>query len=374
MADSVSVHVAYCDKAGALRAVHESEFDTQRLPTEGLLRGYHYSFVRNVVRNASSGFLSRINPGLLLCVAKYDIVFLHGMGVLSYWISFFGSLFWRKTILMKGEATPELYEGIPRLRAKVRIWLYRQVLKRCRCVFYSCEGNRAFWKLHGVPDTKLRPLPCAVDNSYFQTQAHSLRQKRLELRRAYDIAETDTVFVMACRMTNRKRPHDLVDAAIVLHNEGMSNFTLLFIGDGPERAKLEHRCAQEGIKANFTGFMPESRISEGYIQADVGVVISEYDPSPKAMNEMMNFEMPVICSNVVGTVLDLVKPGQNGFAIPVGDISSIVESMKYFIVDAAKRAEMGRRSKEIVDQFTFTRQAECIRTALDSFSNQSANN
>ena len=48
-----------------------------------------------------------------------------------------------------------------------------------------------------------------------------------------------------------------------------------------------------------------------YLISDISVVLSDYDPSPKAMNEAMNFSNCIISTKNVGTVNDLIKQNHN---------------------------------------------------------------
>ena len=52
------------------------------------------------------------------------------------------------------------------------------------------------------------------------------------------------------------------------------------------------------VRVYFSGFVNQSQISHYYSMADAVVVISSYDPSPKVMNEAMNFSLPVIATSV----------------------------------------------------------------------------
>jgi len=68
-----------------------------------------------------------------------------------------------------------------------------------------------------------------------------------------------------------------------------SNITLLFIGDGLLRNEMEELSVKYGIKAVFTGFKGQKKLANYYSIANLFVVISDYDASPKALNEALNF-------------------------------------------------------------------------------------
>ena len=95
-----------------------------------------------------------------------------------------------------------------------------------------------------------------------------------------------------------------------------------------------------------------------------GCWLSEYDASPKALNEALNFAMPVISTTTPGTALDLVKPGRNGFLIDVGDVAALAKHIDWLNCNREKAAEMGRESLEIVKDWNFEADALAIREAL----------
>jgi len=93
------------------------------------------------------------------------------------------------------------------------------------------------------------------------------------------------------------------------------------------------------------------------------VILSDYDPSPKSLNEMMNFSLPVIVTSVTGTSEDLVKHGINGYIVNSGDIKGISKYIKNLAIDRNLARNMGKKSLEIVRGSTFVKDAIAIETA-----------
>ena len=85
------------------------------------------------------------------------------------------------------------------------------------------------------------------------------------------------------------------------------------------------------------------------------------------MNEAMNFKLPIIVTDVVGTAYDLVKEGENGFIVKVGDINKISQKIDYVNKNKNIISEMGRKSLDIVNQWTFKKNAETIEKIVDRF-------
>ncbi len=168
--------------------------------------------------------------------------------------------------------------------------------------------------------------------------------------------------LFSARFTERKRPLDLLRAVNEISHQ---DITVLFVGDGVEREAMEEYARQNGIKAVFVGFINQGAIAKYYSVADVAVVISDYDPSPKALNEAMNFELPIIVTDVVGTANDLVRHGENGFLVKVGDIDAIAAHIGYLNISRTKAREMGRKSLEIVNCWSFVEDAKWVEKTME---------
>jgi len=161
----------------------------------------------------------------------------------------------------------------------------------------------------------------------------------------------------------KKRPMDLLQA---FHKGAPDNAWLVFVGDGPERRAMEEYLQRYNLKrVIIVGFKNRSEISEYYAIADMLVVPSDYDRSPKVINEAMNFGIPIIASDKVGTVGDLVKPGENGLVFPCGDIDALANHIKRLCTDANLREKMGACALQTVSEWNFDKQVEGVLAALE---------
>jgi glycosyltransferase involved in cell wall biosynthesis len=194
-----------------------------------------------------------------------------------------------------------------------------------------------------------------VDNDYFQSQKKSLNKENT--RSELGIPKDDLVLIMVGKIINLKRPYDLVDAVKKVKNQ---NLTIIFLGDGPEKEKLEDYVKKYNLKAIFPGFKTQNEISKYFVASDVYFMLSNKDNSPKAMNEAMNFGLPVICTNIVGTAHDLVDDGKNGFIVSVGDVESISKKIEFFNSNRDKLKHFSKNTFEKVNRFTFARDALAI--------------
>lgn len=353
----------------SLKNTFSKAFQTSFSYGPWLLEGYNHKFLKNYARDSRSGFLSRINFGIFkeLRKEKYDAVLIHGYESLTAWLTIAAAKLTGTKIIWRGEAVLRGMEGGNSIKQVLKRFVLRKFFNSCDAIMFSCTGNKDYLKFYGVGDNKLFSIPCAVNNEFFQKERDKYINEVDNIKSELDIDKDHLVILFSARFTSRKRPLDLLNALTKLDN---TKITVLFVGDGPERKKMEKFVLKNNINAVFTGFLSQIEISKYYSVSDVDIVISDYDPSPKAMNEAMNFRLPIIVSSVVGTAQDLVKDGQNGFIIKVGDIDTIAEKINYLNNNRNKLIEMGNKSFEIVQNWSYKEDVDGIIEAFNFLKNK----
>jgi glycosyltransferase involved in cell wall biosynthesis len=261
-------------------------------------------------------------------------------------------------------------EGIERrsnqkIKTFAKKLLLRAFFSLCDGVMYSCSGNKSYLKTFGISEPKLFSIPCAVDNEFFQNEFVRLTPLRQHYRESLGIQREDFVVVFCARFTSRKNPRELLQALEIVKSPRV---VALFVGDGPEKPFLVQYAHDKNIRAIFTGFKNQSEIGVFYRCADLAINISSYDPSPKAMNEAMNFSLPLVVSTGVGTAFDLVTERKNGFIIEVGDVNGLARAILYLEQNRDVAVKMGEQSKSIVDQWSYEKDINGILKAIEAVS------
>ncbi len=365
--DNMDVTVVYLSDMG-IRQIYDPVFGTKRDWQAFLhLNEYRYIFLKNYGFDLSSGVLSRVNPGIVreLLTGGYDAILIHGYDTLSSWFTNLAAKLRSSALVFRGEAVLR-----SNAQGRWRNWLKRLILPRLfrlyDAMLYSCTGNRAFFEHYGVPSEKLFPVPCAVDNEYFQGESRKWTTYRASTRAELNLGEDVFISLFVGRLTSLKRPMDLLKAVKKLQEEGLKEIGAVFVGNGPERERMERFMTEHHLKnIRIVGFQDHTQIGKFMAIGDVAVVLSEYDRSPKAMNEMMNFAVPVICTDGVGTAPDLVKEGVNGFVVRVGPIEAIANRIRQLAENRERARQMGQKSLEIVSEWNFDRDVEGIVAAVE---------
>lgn len=332
---------------------------------QSLLYGLPHKFLRNYsLRPAIDDFFSEINPGIIgeLLLKRYDAVLVFGYTFFSNWLAFLGARFAGIPVLFRGET--DLLSPRSFLKRMIKRAILTPLFWRIKAFLYSCSNNAEYYKHYGVSEDKLFFCPCAVDNEFLQGEACKLKGRKWELKKRLGLSDRKPLIIFVGKLIGLKRPMDLLKAYEVLRI--YREVSLLFVGDGPEAQNLKDYVQTKKIEdVYFAGFQYPKDLPAYYSIADLFVLPSGFDRSPKTINEAMNFSLPIISTNGVGTAPDLIKNGENGFIYPVGNIEALKNCILKVIEDRQTLSRMGKRSREIVSGWSFTQDAEGILFALD---------
>jgi glycosyltransferase involved in cell wall biosynthesis len=205
--------------------------------------------------------------------------------------------------------------------------------------------------------------PCAVDNDFWQKQANQLKAQKFQLKEKLGLAPDLPVILFVGKLIPLKRIVDLLKAFKKLSSRLKAH--LVLVGEGSEKRFLNYYVEQENIKrVYFAGFKNQSELPVYYSVADVFVLPSFRDRSPKAVNEAMNFGLPIILSHKVGTANDLVKDKVNGFVYPMGDAEALFRCLLTLLRRPDLMTEMGKKSLEAVSGWSFEENIRAVLKAI----------
>lgn len=148
--------------------------------------------------------------------------------------------------------------------------------------------------------------PYAVDSNYFLQHSAAAQADRALARWQLGIPTDDVVFVASGKLIPSKRPLDLLHP--FAESEARTNTTLLYVGDGILRNKVEDTAHYLGVGQHVVvlGFRNQSGLPAIYGAGDVLVLPSEHEPWGLLANEGMAGSLAPVVSNHVGADSDLV--------------------------------------------------------------------
>jgi glycosyltransferase involved in cell wall biosynthesis len=112
---------------------------------------------------------------------------------------------------------------------------------------------------------------------------------------------------------------------------------------------LEAASAAAGVRLDtVTGGIREDELARRYVDADVFALLSRHEPWGVVVNEASASGLPLVLSDAVGAARDLLRDGENGFLVPVGDSGAAAQALRRLAEDPDLRRRMGERSRELV--------------------------
>jgi len=233
--------------------------------------------------------------------------------------------------------------------AKERVWLrrlvelmYRLALRCADLTFFqNREDQELFVERHLVARSKARMVAgSGVDLEYFQPSGGRQADSGTGCR-----------FLLMARLLREKGVYEFVEAARLAKQEyPETRFELL--GSRDERnptvvplADIE-KWSEEGV-VNWLGETQDVR--PFVAEADVVVLPSYREGTPRALLEAAAMEKPVIATDVAGC-REVVEHGINGLLVPAKNPRELEAAMVAMREDPALRARMGKAGRVKVER------------------------
>jgi glycosyltransferase involved in cell wall biosynthesis len=226
--------------------------------------------------------------------------------------------------------------------------------------------NAEYWKHYMGEQFPIFPMPYAVNNRYFSDRTANATASRAELQRELGLDPDRPVLLFASKLQERKHCDHLLEAYLLLRQEASVAPQLVIVGDGEMRSQLEARARESGVDGIvFAGFRNQSELPRFFDLSTVFVLPSGHEPWGLIVNEAMASGLPVIVTDEVGSAIDLVRQGENGYVYPMGNIAALKNALAAVLVPGIAKA-MGQRSRERMSTWSFREDVEGLRAALVS--------
>ncbi len=125
---------------------------------------------------------------------------------------------------------------------------------------------------------------------------------------------------------------------------------LVFVGDGPGRAELEH--ALHGQHATFTGYLQGETLAEAYASSDIFAFPSLTETFGQVVQEAMASGLPVVGFDS-GGVHDLVMHEQTGLLAPANDHVALPQALQILLASPEQRLQLGAQGRALAEQRTW---------------------
>lgn len=338
-----------------------------------VLEGYQHRFFKNYSFFRKSTFFQYFNPGVVNAMRKEpkSVVIIHGWNTLSHYLVLFAAKVYGHKVCIRGE-NPKNQERTTGLKKAVRFYFLKySVFRFVDYALFIGKENRKFYEFFGLPSHKLVHVPYSVDNCRLQKEFKEQKKKSNEFRNELNIPTEAFVVLFAGKYIQKKRPMDLLRAALRLEQEGrVKNIYFVFMGEGELRQCMENFINENKLQnVVLTGFVNQSFINKYYVIADAFVMCSGHGETwGLVVNEAMNFALPIITSDVPGSAHDLVSHGTNGLVYRMGDVNALADSISKMYLRFKNNSldEMRSNSLQKIEDYSYKQIYTALQGVVES--------
>ena len=236
------------------------------------------------------------------------------------------------------------YSGIQSVATQVKgrlfFMLHKWALRRLDAygVVVSSALTNVVTARIGIPPRKVEFIPNGVDLAVFHPKPIT--------------APADATIRVIGTLAEVKRPLDAISAFARLIRT-VPRAQLSFVGDGPLRTAVASRVSSLGLSGSVQILGQRSDVPELLRATTVLWQLSRSEGSPLACIEAMACGIPVIATRV-GGIPDLVRDGETGFLVSVGDVEDVSRLTTQLLQNNQLHARLSTNSiavaQELFDQ------------------------
>jgi glycosyltransferase involved in cell wall biosynthesis len=291
--------------------------------------------------------------------AAFDVVISAGWLDFATQAGFALSKLLHRKFVLWSESTP----NEPSWRRSLAMPLVKTMVRGADACVAVGTRSKEYLEMLGARDADIFTAISTVDVDHFRRVSSAARPDRE--RRKTELGITRGRVLMYCgQFIERKGLRYLLDAFAMVKRE-YEDVALALIGYGPQRSTLLERTARLGVSdVHIVDHVEVHEMPAMYALADIFVLPSLEETWGLVANEAMACGLPVILTDRVGSSVDLVRDGQNGYIVPAADPASIADSCLRLLRDPVLLERQSKCSLEHIQRFTPERAAEAFAEAV----------
>jgi glycosyltransferase involved in cell wall biosynthesis len=235
-------------------------------------------------------------------------------------------------------------------------WVHKvcQLLTRSRfdvMIANSEAGKRFNMRTLGLSEGRMRVVHNGVDTEHFRpVDTTSIREE-------LGIGVEDCVVGMVA-MFKRQKNHGVFFRAAKEILRRFPNTWFLLAGEplrdnlqgaGDYHCEMRRLVEELGVSQRCLFVGNREDMPEVYSLCDTTVLPSSREGTPNVLLESMACAVPVVASDVADNHY-IVKDGETGFVVPLGDDAAIVDRVCAILEDPRRREELGRAARAWVSE------------------------
>ena len=232
---------------------------------------------------------------------------------------------WRVILACEGSSP-----GVDFLNSPLRLWIRRLMVRMADAYITNTKAGKDYLVniLYASP-SKVFTYPYLVPDAQFfinhfnEIEYPPLRtiykskiatQLKSEKQIVNNIFSKQPIFLFVGRLIPRKGIHLLLEACLILKQKGYTNYSLMVIGEGEQKKKLEQFCQANQLEKyiQWIGQVDYKLIGTYFNRADILVLPCLEDTWGMVVIEAILCGKAVLCSNGAGAS-EIIAQNQNGY-------------------------------------------------------------
>jgi len=204
----------------------------------------------------------------------------------------------------------------------------------------------------GIPENKVEIVPNGIPLQNFYDASP---EDGLEIKKQLGIGASKKV-VGAVGMLHENKGHKLlIDAAVkVLKNH--EDVVFVIVGEGEARVELERYIRQLELQSYVILVGQQSDMPAVLQMLDIFVICSYTENSPLSLLEAMASQDAIVTTDCGGPG-EIIRSGENGFVVPVGDHEAIADSLNELLDTPSLAYRLAQQARLDSSQYDMSRVA-----------------
>ena len=265
---------------------------------------------------------------------SYDLIIFNGYSNVEFVALFLSNLFKRRFfIAIESDTQPKDDSGLKGFLKKLAL---STIFKNSSVLGFAGGSvkHRDYFKKYGMDEERIFLMPMMVNNETFYFD----REK----------PKKPFVFLYVGRIIPHKNVEFLIKSFRKAFGE-QEDVLLRIVGRGESLDVLKSKYEKEK-NILFEGAKFAEDLVRVYHSSHVFVLPSLYEPWGLVVNEAMSASMPVLASDRVGAVGDLVKEGKTGFVFNPENEDQLSDLMKRVYEDRALFTRLSKNARELMQK------------------------
>jgi glycosyltransferase involved in cell wall biosynthesis len=216
----------------------------------------------------------------------------------------------------------------------------------------------------GFNEASLFRFPYGVNHQWFARESLNKREAPDELRASWGLPANAKVVCGVMKFSDREDPVTLVKAFLSARQQ-LPALALLLVGDGPLKRDVEEAAGEQlGKSIILTGYLSYSMLPSVYASSDLFVHTAR-GAWEVSVNEALACGIPVVASDAVGSVYELVIPNLLGRSFRHGDIDDLARCILCVVNDPELRERASREGIESLRTWDYPATAKRLQAAVE---------